>query len=89
MSYRVYYSIMGVVLSVIVSFSAHAQVLTKAEPYFNSKEMSDMRRCQTDKIPEFLNCTNVKFKVAAVPNLIPFVPTSEKNIVQYERFFKY
>ena len=44
---------------------------------------------QTDKIPEFLNCTNIKFRVAAVPNLIPFVPTSEKHIVQYERFFKY
>ena len=37
--------------------------------------------------PEFLNCTSIKFRVAAVPHLIPFSPESDENKAKYHRFF--
>ena len=37
--------------------------------------------------PEFLNCTTIKFRVAAVPHLIPFSPISDENREDYQRFF--
>lgn len=42
---------------------------------------------QMGKTPEFLNCTSIKFRVAAVPHLIPFSPVSEENKDKYHRFF--
>ena len=36
-------TIAGVIISALLSFSAHAQVLTKVEPYFTAEEMPDMR----------------------------------------------
>ena len=42
---------------------------------------------QMGKSPEFLNCTSIKFRVAALPNLIPFSPVSEENRIKYQRFF--
>jgi len=37
--------------------------------------------------PEFLNCTSIKFRVAAVPHLIPFSPICDENKTKYHRFF--
>lgn len=42
---------------------------------------------QMGKSPEFLNCTSIKFRVAAVPHLIPFCSVSDENKVKYQRFF--
>ena len=42
---------------------------------------------QMGKSPEFLNCTSIKFRVAALPNLIPLSPVSEENRIKYQRFF--
>lgn len=42
---------------------------------------------QMGKSPEFLNCTSIKFRVAAVPHLIPFSPVNDENKVKYQRFF--
>lgn len=36
--------------------------------------------------PEFLNCTSIKFRVAAVPHFIPFSPVSEENRAKCQRF---
>jgi hypothetical protein len=43
---------------------------------------------QMGKSPEFLNCTTIKYRVAAVPHLIPFSPVSEENRVNFQRFFE-
>ena len=43
---------------------------------------------QMGKSPEFLNCTSIKFRVAAVPHLIPFSPVSEENRVKFQKFFE-
>jgi hypothetical protein len=42
---------------------------------------------QMGKSPEFLNCTSIKFRVAAIPHLIPFSPVSEENKDKHHRFF--
>ncbi len=42
---------------------------------------------QMGQSPEFLNCTTIKFRVAAVPHLIPFSPISDENREDYQRFF--
>lgn len=44
---------------------------------------------QMGQSPEFLNCTTIKFRVAAVSNLIPFSPISDENREKYQRFFSY
>ena len=43
---------------------------------------------QMGKSPEFLNCTSIKFRVAAIQHLIPFSPVSEENRVNFHRFFE-
>lgn len=43
---------------------------------------------QMGKSPEFLNCTSIKFQIAAVPHLIPFSPVSEENRAIFQRFFE-
>lgn len=43
---------------------------------------------QRGKSPEFLNCSDIKFRVAAIPHLTPFSPVNEENRVKYQRFFK-
>lgn len=42
---------------------------------------------QMGKSPEFLNCTSIKFRVAALPHLIPFSSVSEENRIECQRFF--
>lgn len=42
---------------------------------------------QMGKSPEYVNCSDIKFKVAAIPHLIPFSPVSEENKDKYHRFF--
>ena len=42
---------------------------------------------QMGQSPEFLNCTTIKFRVAAVPHLIPFSPISDENREDCQRFF--
>ena len=41
---------------------------------------------QMGKTPKFLNCTSIKFRVAAVPHFIPFSPVSEENRAKCQRF---
>lgn len=43
---------------------------------------------QMGKTPEFLNCTSIKFRVAAVPHFIPFSPVSEENRAKFQKFFE-
>lgn len=43
---------------------------------------------QMGKSPEYVNCSDIKFKVAAIPHLIPFSPVSEENKDKYHRFFR-
>ena len=40
------------------------------------------------KSPEYVNCSDIKYKVAAIPHLIPFSPVSEENKDKYHRFFR-
>ena len=42
---------------------------------------------QRGESPEFLNCSKIKFRVAAIPHLIPFSPVSEENKDKHRRFF--
>lgn len=42
---------------------------------------------QMGKSPEFVNCSDIKFRIAAIPHLIPFSPVSEENKDKYHRFF--
>lgn len=37
---------------------------------------------------EYLNCTDIKFSVAGVPELIPFTPITEYKRKKYQRFLK-
>ena len=43
---------------------------------------------QMGKTPELLNCTSIKFRVAAVPHFIPFSPVSEENRAKFQKFFE-
>lgn len=42
---------------------------------------------QNGKLPEFLNCSTIRYQVASVANFIPFRPVSTKNRKLYHRFF--
>ena len=42
MSYKSLFTFTGIILCAVLSLGAHAQVSTKAEPYFTSHEMPDM-----------------------------------------------
>lgn len=42
---------------------------------------------QRGESPEFVNCSEIKFRVAAIPHLIPFSPVDEDDKVKFQRFF--
>ena len=42
---------------------------------------------QMDKTLHLLNCSDIRFSVSGVPDLIPFTPISENNRKKYKRFF--
>ena len=43
---------------------------------------------QWGKSPEFLNCSDIRYRVASVPHIIPFFPVNEEKRVKYQRFFR-
>ncbi len=62
---------------------------TEGEIEISSSTFFDLKwfLFQMGKSPEFVNCSDIKFRVAAKPNLIPFSPVNEENRVKYQRFF--
>lgn len=42
---------------------------------------------QMGRLPEFKNCSDIKYLIADVPHLIPFSPINEENRAKYQRFF--
>ena len=42
---------------------------------------------QIGETPEFLNCTSIRYRVAAQPNLIPFAPVSNENREEFKCLF--
>lgn len=64
--------------------------VTEGEIEISSSTFMDLERLlfQMGKSPEFINCSDIKFRVAAIPHLVPFSPVSEENKDKYHRFFK-
>lgn len=63
---------------------------TEGELEISSSTFMNLKRLlfQMGKSPEHVNCSDIKFKVAAIPHLIPFCPVSEENKDKYQRFFR-
>ena len=67
----------------VVGKESEGEIEISDSDYFNLEWLI----FQMGKSPEFLNCTSIKCRVAAVPHLIPFSPVSEENRVKCQRFF--
>lgn len=67
----------------VVGREAEGEIEISYHDYFSLERLI----FQMGQSPEFLNCTTIKFRVAAVPHLIPFSPISDENREDYQRFF--
>lgn len=67
----------------VVGREAEGEIEISYHDYFSLERLI----FQMGQSPEFLNCTTIKFRVAAVPHLIPFSPISDENREDCQRFF--